>query len=506
MAYPEGADAYPFRNESFSGETSPFVNGRMFYACMGVFINKESPPRWGRTTQTGNTVPWDGVFLTGVQSVGINSDFPSSALMDVGRVARKYHHFGPQEFEITIERTMSRDEPFFLSADVSSYTENTNGVRECHILHENNLGCQGYLNPNAKCLRNYDITILYARDDQDALGRTEIVAPSDPDDDPYYVPTPPKGRAFQITYRNCLLTSVSYNMGITGAMTESITFISRNATMDENGDDLELYTIPVNPHPPAGPFQTTTHLKRNDLDFLREGTDWPAAPGSTHGRRYSMLPEEVEVMFEAKDSSGNSEDGEGGFAMRILGINSINIEIGIDYSNILDTGKRTPSEAAEGGGMMVDQGLENIWRYVVLPVQVSCSFTGTLRQPLPKDDDLFKGGNSIPYLPNIDTQWTKKRGALGWGGGGGGAQNLVDRQIKIVAAPLVPAGETQYYHVWDLGQQNYLTNISYDGAGTDGGNLEATMSYQNDNSDALLIRDSQVHDMPIADSDGEIIF
>ena len=78
----------------------------------------------------------------------------------------------------------------------------------------------------------------------------------------------------------------------------------------------------------------------------------------------------------------------------------------------------------------------------------------------------------------------------------------MDRQIKLVAAPL----GTGYKHIWDLGQQNYLTNISYDGAGTDGGNLEATMSYQNDNSDALLIRDSQVHDMPIADSDGEIIF
>ena len=52
-----------------------------------------------------------------------------------------------------------------------------------------------------------------------------------------------------------------------------------------------------------------------------------------------------------------------------------------------------------------------------------------------------------------------------------------------------------------------MTNISYDGAGTDGGNLEATMSYQNDNSNALLIRDSQVHDMPIVDGDGkEIIF
>ena len=493
MAYPDSTDAYPFRNETFSGETSPFLNGRMFYACMGVFINQEAPPRWGRTTQAGNDVPWDGVFLTGVQSVGINSDFPSSALMDVGRVARKYHYFAPQEFEITVERTMSRDEPFFLSADISNYTENEDGVRGCHILHENNLGCQGHPSSSAKCLRNYDITILYARDDQDALGRTEIIPPEDPEDVPEYEPDPPKGRAFQITYRNCLLTSVSYNMGVAGAMTESITFISRNATMDENGDNLSLYTIPVNPSP-AGSSQTTTHLKRHDIDFLREGGSWPT--------KYSVLPQEVEVMFEAFDNSGDEEEGEGSFPMRILGINSINIEIGIDYSNILDTGKRTPSEAAEGGGMMVDQGLENVWRYVVLPVQVSSSFTGTLSQPLPKNTNLFKGLTSIPYLPNIDTQWTKKRGEIGYGADGW-TQNLVDRQIKIVAAPL----GTGYYHVWDLGQQNYLTNISYDGAGTDGGNLEATMSYQNDNSNALLIRDSQVHDMPIVDGDDkEIIF
>ena len=52
------------------------------------------------------------------------------------------------------------------------------------------------------------------------------------------------------------------------------------------------------------------------------------------------------------------------------------------------------------------------------------------------------------------------------------------------------------YFVWDLGKRNYLTNLSYDGGGADGGNLEATMSYQNDSSDVVLVKDTTVRDLP----------
>ena len=59
------ADVYPFSE----------FNGRMFYACMGVLVNKTGD-RWGRLTQTGDADPTDSTFLTGVQSVGVSSDNP----------------------------------------------------------------------------------------------------------------------------------------------------------------------------------------------------------------------------------------------------------------------------------------------------------------------------------------------------------------------------------------------------------------------------------------------
>ena len=82
-------DIYPFSD----------VNGRMFYACMGVLYKS-------RITQAGGDSPTDGTFLTGVQSVGVSSDFPSASLMDVGRVKKQFHYYAPQSFEITIERVI----------------------------------------------------------------------------------------------------------------------------------------------------------------------------------------------------------------------------------------------------------------------------------------------------------------------------------------------------------------------------------------------------------------
>jgi hypothetical protein len=163
--------------------------------------------------------------------------------------------------------------------------------------------------------------------------------------------------------------------------------------------------------------------------------------------------------------------------MRILGINSISIEIGIEYSELSDVGKWRGLD---------DQGKQNLWKYVTLPVQVTSSFSGTLRQPLPKTSAQFPAGT---YLPNTDTTFSAANGeesAKNW--------DRVNRQIRLVAK--MPTYPSPNYFVWDLGARNYLTGFSYDGGGTDGGNLEATMSYQNDSSDVVLVKDTTVRDLP----------
>jgi hypothetical protein len=411
------------------------VNGRMFYACMGVLYKS-------RNSQDGSDSPTDGSFLTGVQSVGVSSDFPSASLMDVGRAKRKFHYYAPQSFEITIERVIDQSSNFFYYVDDSDYTADAAGAKSCHILNSNNIGATGILDSGGKCLRSYDITILYGRDIEDRIGEGSNV--------------------FQVTYRNCLVTSISYSMETQGSVTESITLITRGATYNES-TSTGSYTLP-------GSDRSGTTIQRQHLDFLHEGASW--------GTRYSVLPEEVETMFLAKDSSGDDPSEPGGDeAMRILGINSIGIDITIEYSELADIGKRS------GLG---DQGKQNLWRYVTLPVQVTSSFSGTLRQPLPKTAAQFPAGT---YLPNTDTTFSAANGATGsddW--------NKVNREIRLVAK--MSTSPSPSYFVWDLGQRNYLTSLSYDGGGADGGNLEATMSYQNDESDAVLVKDTSVRDLP----------
>ena len=52
------------------------------------------------------------------------------------------------------------------------------------------------------------------------------------------------------------------------------------------------------------------------------------------------------------------------------------------------------------------------------------------------------------------------------------------------------------YHVMDLGAKNYLTSIATTGGEAGGGgNVETTISYQNDFSDIVLVKDTQVRNL-----------
>ena len=68
--------------------TIPFStpNNRMFYACVGVLVG---PELVGRNDIDQMSDATDHKYLTGVTSVGVNGDMPSTSLMDVGRFQRK---------------------------------------------------------------------------------------------------------------------------------------------------------------------------------------------------------------------------------------------------------------------------------------------------------------------------------------------------------------------------------------------------------------------------------
>tara|TARA_R110000851_G_scaffold276482_2_gene429328 strand:- start:136 stop:411 length:276 start_codon:yes stop_codon:yes gene_type:complete len=72
--------------------------------------------------------------------------------------------------------------------------------------------------------------------------------------------------------------------------------------------------------------------------------------------------------------------------------------------------------------------------------------------------------------------------------------NRVNKSIRIVAEKF-PSAPTSTYFIWDIGQHNYLTDISYTGGDTGGGNTEVTMTYQNDYSDLVLVKDTNIRDL-----------
>ena len=410
--------------------TYPFseINNRIFYACQGVFVK-------GRNTNEGDDSPTDCTFLTGVSSVGINGSFPSQSLLDVGRAQRQYHFYSPQEFEITIERTIDEASNFFYYVDPSDYVATSDGYRNSHILADRNIGCQGSTNPSSKSLKNYDITVLYGSDSFNRLGSNI----SDGGDG---------NKMFSVTYRNCLVTAISYTIGTDGPVTESITLITRGVTYNDSDQTASSYTLPT-----ASAPQSANLIKRSDFDLLASSP-------------YSVLPTEVTTVFKAEDSSGGFDTLDGEF---ILGITSVTIDVAIEYSEISDVGKWKGS---------IDQGEQNLWKYVTLPVQVTSSFTGVVRQPYARD------------LPITDTTFSSANGSTSskdW--------DRADKEIRLVAEKF-PSSPTTTYYIWDLGKSNYLTDFSFSGGDTGGGNLEATMSYQNDASDIVIVKDTNVRDLP----------
>ena len=358
---------------------------RIFYACQAVlFIS--------RNTQTSNSPLSEASYLTGVQSVGVDGDFPSTTFPDFGRFQRKNKFENRQkEFSINIDRVLAKGQDTFYNSNYSSSYTTT------HLLHEDNIGCQGELNNNGKCLRNYDIFLVYGDDENSLLNDSTTKK--------------------NVVYRNCLLTSLSYNISVDGSIIESIGLISRKADYNAAG----VPSLPASP-------QSAETVRRQDIDMAS-----------------TILPEEALAICKTDEpDSLNNKD--------IYGLQSINIDMSIDYTELNDIGIWRGYN--DGDDI-------NKWRFVNLPINISSSFTGVSRSLYPREDI------------GVDTPEFEK-----------------NKSIKIVSL----AGNSNYY-IWDLGRRNYLNNINVSGGDADGGNVELTLSYQNDYSELVIARAETVQDI-----------
>lgn len=463
--------------------TLPFSdpNGRIFYACQAVLTTKRNT--------AGESDATDAVYLDGVQSIGINGDMPSQSLIDIGRAQRQFHYYGQQNFEITIERRIDKDSDFFYFVDPSDYTAGTSGYKTSHLLYKDNLHDKGFADDAGKSLRNYDITILYAPDKFSYIGsgNDETPASTDPD----------KNKIISVTYKSCLLSNIDYTIGVDG-VTESVTLFTKQLRFNKDLSTLSDYGI--NDDLP----QSGEVLKRQNLDILKQAVD-----------RKSRLPQEVISMFDVGNQDSTYKGDDGTYRnLRILGINSINLSLSIDYSQIPDIGFWRGSEKDK-------EYEQNMFYYMNLPLQVTCSFTGVARRALEYGDFIWTNSADDVFLRNSDVNFGASgvmdpSTGLSYGGGPyrdgldpnhpdpprygspkppTDVYNKADRPIRLVFATFDTTANADKYHIIDLGNKNYVTSISTSGGDTSGGNVETTISYQNDFSDMVLVRDTQVRDL-----------
>lgn len=399
--------------------------GRIFWAAQAVFVTE-------RNTE-GQSDATNSIFLEGVQSIGVSLSSSARSLTDIGRSQRSYTQYNQNNYEITIERKIERGSDFFYKVNNGSYTS----YKDSHILSSSNLGFQG-LESGGGCLRNYDITIVYRPDNP--------IITNDEFEDEISV------NSRSITYKSCLITNISYSMSVDGGISESISLTTSIMRDEKLGHGS--YNIPALASVSEPNVYT---LKYSDLDFLL-----------TKSEPFSKLPVEAKSYF---DTGGHVY-----MDKKILAIQSIDISVDINYNTLTDVGIWRGSE----NGLEYEQ---NKWKYINLPIDITCSIRGLARQALPFRD-LISPKEIIGNVDNIFTTEMGVANGIDW--------QKTDRIIRIVAKP---PGNNQDYFIWDLGTKNYITGIDFSGGDTGGNNVEVTFSYRNDYNDAVFARSNSVIDL-----------
>ena len=404
--------------------TSDLNNSRIYNACQGVLYRPRQSSTTGGTDNAAGTMN----ILRGVQSIGVDSSLPRTPYTDFGRFQQKYGSYGKQEFSITIDRVLDGGNSDIGYGRPFYYPNGSpNSYQASHLLGSSNLGADGF----SGTLRNYDICIVYSDDEAAYLGDS-------------------KGNQefSSTTYRSCLLTSVDYTFAVDGPIRESLSFTTGVVTHNDiSGLGTVIWGTPTaSPPTPVGFQPPAMLLTRQHLD----STSW-------------QLPDEVQSMFDMGKAKAERAFGP---VLPVLGLQSIELGMTIDYMDLFDNG--------EFGGARGDRTKQNYMKQVVLPVGVTASFTGVVA-------DTY-GGNLSSNWELQDTNFSGMYEA--------------DRSIALYTKVVGEDSVTRYIS-WLLGTKNYLTGISFGGGdASGGGNVEATLSYQNDYSDFVVFQDTTLYANP----------
>ena len=533
-------------------------NDRIAYYCQAVYVYQKNDQIPKTSNEEYNPIILEDVvagttgikFLHGVQSIGISNSHSPTSVYDQGRQQQQIVRYGQNEFEIVIERVLDFDNNMFYFTKKNFYT--AGDYQQSHILRPHNFGSKGSPDPDytaqqGNCLRNFDITILYGPERFSKLGgavnrppqgtlyydgnSSDTITPhydgdrprgADPESYKIYTyedmgkPAGPSDntddtKVISITYRNCVITSISYDIDIDGGVRETTTLTSKLLVHNDKYNDITDYPPPKEffetRDDGAGNTETKYAIANLDGDITSFvwSTSSPAGgiPVKNDGnesimvRRHhfdfllnssdSLLPLEVRNLFdhsEVNPAIGAVIDNKYLDRNKEFALTSINIELSFDYTELTNVGQWA-------GSFKNRERLVNNQKYLNLPIGISCSFTGRVRQGMPYANFLTQGQN---FLNNQDNIYSKSLG-----GGTESSQTnpdtvpdsmQADREIMLVAKSRdLNSGETtERFFAWDLGKRNYLVDISYSGGDTSGSDVEATLTYTNNFNDAILVK------------------
>ena len=278
------------------------------------------------------------------------------------------------------------------------------------------------IGPGGTSIKDYDIAIFYGSDSLNNIAGAGL------------------GAEYSVyIFKHALLTNISYNIDVAGFVTEDLTFQAQIYDQLNDGspwDDFLDATQSTGVLP-----ESSSNLVRKDIDISN-----------------CIFPKEVNEAFNI----GNDKDG-----LPIFGLQSINLNCDISYRDLPDIGLWRGSDT---------ESEVNKWKVVDLPVAVTASFTGIVRSH-------YFVSSADQNHTVTDTYHT----AGTYGAENKGIENYkTDRQIRILTNILYPESAATDLFQWDLSNRNYLTSFDVTGGDTGSGNVEATLSFQNDCSDFFL--------------------
>jgi hypothetical protein len=519
------------------GNTNPInpPNDRVAGFCQAVLVKDRI------TTLTGGdeNPASDSKVLKGVQSVGVSRTVERESFTDIGRYGNEYGRYAKTVYTINISRVVSKSKDFFLTiTEAGLSTDALNNYLNGHmfsVASDKTIGVDGIpIKGGAdRGLKNYDITLMYGRDDLSSMN------------EPF--PPPDIGGTTGInhtTYRACLLTNISYTIPINGSMTEELTFTCFAYTQNDETDpanwiylrnqaeDGFVHSLEEEPSPNdqfiTNPNPGAPDWPYYERDINISNPDYKAGPFSVGGqkeytfRRQDLsideceFPVEIIEAFQIKDQT--MFDDKTQKEVPIMGIQQIEINIDIPYSDPINIG----SWRGDGHSAAYSRTMSNLYRQVELPVGVSCTFTGVVRAQYFTKFEFNKSAGAgydtysttkqnheitdTYHTAGVYGDETKNANYDGVSPPRFVEQYKADREIKLVMHGLDPTipdgrGPNPEKFQLNLGKRNYITSFEVTGGDADGGNVEVSMSFQNDWAEFFLFKNLNVLDFEAPSTD-----